>query len=185
MQGFIPGLKTIGKISWLFLLSFPLFGCATTQTEISSKRGEEARNPVDSMVVVSHLAKGNESWAGTFETTLVREMKKTGLRAKVQTVSPGAGESEKARYTAELKAFDPATILVVKLLGGTKNQYGDIMEERFDATLFRNARRKTDRKVLWNARITLKPGGSQMSGSAYGVLARDLVNQLRADQVIR
>ena len=183
--------KIISKISmcrgYVFgLLVFVVTSCAlTTETKISSKRDIILKMSIDSIFVVSHLARIGEGLAESFEDAILYQLKKADVRAMARTIDPLAVESDNINYKYDMNVFNPSAILVVTPQGITQDsRRRKITGLEVGVTLLLPSLSKTAPHIIWRAQISVKPAGFFLTHKDCSALARDLVDTLYADGVI-
>jgi hypothetical protein len=136
------------------------------------------------LTVVSRLASVDQTWAEAFETAMAAELRRTGASAKLQSRSPLALQADKARYAAEIAAFNPDFVLVIEPGDGTVDTRGRSLMRRFEAGVFRHYSELDRRELSWRATVALEPAGMYLTAADMPALARDLVARLVADGIL-
>lgn len=103
-------------------------------------------------------------------------------KVAAQVVHMGPLDIDQKARVEQMKRFKPDTVLSIRRSGGTKDQYGTLIQATFDARL-------TDVKteaIVWRSNSTVYRGGLIITAEDKGrAFAVDLTNKLKQDQVFR
>jgi hypothetical protein len=168
------------------LLVVLLTGCTSaTLTQIAAKQDEDAPRNLESLFVISYIARADQSWDKPFREALGAELKAAGVRHVIQERTPVAVQSDQDAYAREVAEFAPEAVLAIHPREGTVDREGRHLMRRFEAGLFQQVLIDGRRKLLWRAGMTLRPRGFFIAEADLAALARDLVTQLGRDGIVK
>jgi len=162
-----------------------LSACVAPPTEIKSQQAKSLDASVDSIFVESHLALIEDSWAASFKTVILSELRQSSVRATVETVDTVALEADRTQHEEKLKVFQPVAILEIMPAEGAVDRELRYIKKYFNASLLRYSPDPAQRPLLWRARIYLEAVGFYIDERDCATFARDLADKLRADGVIK
>ena len=153
-------------------------GCSATTT-ITSKTYPNLYVNIKRVFVISTVAEefGN-AFAADFEKSLISYFKLNNIEARVKTIQEMELKLDlKPTIMSALSDFKPNVMMMINRSGGTKNKYGRLLSVEYDVKLIPEGN-----VILWRGKVSFYPAEFK---SDSDILARDIINKLVADGVIK
>lgn len=158
-----------------------LIGC-TAPTSITSKKDPAFDRKIERLFVVSFLSAAfGDSFAKYFEGSMISFFSSMPKTLNVEFLTVLELDLDLSIYDMKMKQFKPDTVMIVRAVGGTKNEFGQIIDTNIDISLFEPESEKI-RKLIWRAKVFFTPLGGE-KGNA-NVLAMGIINKLVEDGLI-
>jgi len=155
-------------------------GCAAP-TKISTNKAQNYTTEPKRIFVLTDIGSdfGTE-YANGFQRKAISIVKDCGAEMQVQFLS--ALELDESTYDQKRKAYKADTVLSIKRAGGTKSEYGVLIQVIYDIKLYDTL----SNKVVWRANTTFSRGGGLIPVVERGeTLAIDLTNKMKEDKVFQ
>jgi hypothetical protein len=157
-----------------FILIFTiaaLTACSSASIQ-STKDTQKVRKLERLYVVVDHGT--SPDLAGVLVEKLQEQLKTKPL--KTEFISRNPLELDEKAPLAKAKRFNADSLLVVKLLEGTKTEYGGYAELKYDVSLY-----NPDMKDRWWRAVVENSGGTAMMAARMEKMSKNIVNRLSED----
>jgi hypothetical protein len=155
-----------------------LFGCAPTTRMATNKAQTYAGDPKRIYAVFSVRAQFGKDFSEGFEQKAIAIAKECG--AMLEAANLNGLELNDGGVRSRMRAFGPDAVLTMRSTGGTKDQFGTVLDATYDVRLMDVASNKT----VWRASTKVTSGGLLMPARDRGAsFAGDLMNRLKRDGI--
>jgi hypothetical protein len=156
---------------FLILSSSVLSACSSASIQ-STKDTQKVRKLQRLYVVVDHGT--SPELAGVLVEKLQEQFKTKPVKTEFTARTP-LELDEKAPLT-KAKRFNADSMLVIKLLEGTKTEYGGFAELKYDVSLY-----NPDMKDRWWRAVVENSGGTAMMAPRMEKMSKNIVGRLSED----
>jgi hypothetical protein len=150
-------------------------GCASAN--VKTNKDETYTKKLDRMLIVFPLDEYMQAYETLLQERMIAELQKRGVASSFAKVSGQLALENAPPLEAQAQEFNASSFLFIRRAGGVVNQYGGLVNARFDAQLFDRA----SKARVWRAAISYNPGGmfagdSQRVDALVGELVKALAN---------
>jgi len=163
-----------------------LAACVTPAQISTNKAANYTSEPKRIFVVTDIGSDYGKPYATAFQYKFAAIVKECGAASQFFYVS--GLELDESKPEAQMNAFHPDSALSIRRSGGTKDQYGNVVVQMYDARL---TDMKTN-KVVWRASMTFSAKSGEIVSSIMHTtfdrgedLAMDMTNKMKDDQIFR
>jgi hypothetical protein len=174
----------LGQRKWAFRLvlaslcciAMTLTGCGPSAKVSSAKAPDAKAQLLTRTYLIFPEETIDESYATNLSAALSKELAARGVKAGASVLT--GLELDDTAIQAEIQKFNPDSLLVIDLLGGTM-YYNQLVYMTYSATLVVGDRR------VWKAKIESDPGAISNQKMHMREIAQQLVLQLVKDGYVR
>lgn len=171
--------KRVGRFAAAGLMLLAAACAAPTKIE-SNKSASYTGEPQRIFVLAEAVDEWGNGFVSGFEKQLVEVLRQCGATVQLSRIGK-LDLNDKAR-AEEMRRFNPDAVLSLRRNGGTKSQYGNVLNVIFDARLLDV---KSNSNV-WRSSSTVVRGSSAIDVAERGeTFAVELTNKLKQDQIFR
>ncbi len=163
-------------IASLFLVFFCAFilGCASPPTIESIKAPDYSGEPKRLFVLSVVETDFGKGFSSAFHKKLIEIASNCGATLEISQVSPL--ELNSNVHLERMKNFNPDSVLAIARAGGTKDEYGRVMNVQYNVRLHDYP----SEKIVWRAIFNnISPADG---GERFAIM---LTNKMREDQIFR
>src|SRR5438067_6080460 len=125
--------KTVPALASAVVLASAL-GCASASVK-SNKKAEYTRK-LERTLLVFRVDERMQAFEPLLKERLLAELQKRGVASALAKTGGRLALEDSPPIDKQAKEFNASTVLVILPAGGTVNQYGGIVNARFDAQIF-------------------------------------------------
>lgn len=161
-------------------LALALAGCAGS-ARVDSRKREGYDRKLDRVLIVFSPGRLSDALAEAIRAQLTAELEVRHVKTRFAATAAALSLEEGPSLDKQAKDFGASSILALVPAGGTVNQYGGIVNAKFDGKLLDLGLKK----LVWRAEIGFSPGGTIVPAEQRAeVLVRELVTALVADALV-
>ncbi len=162
------------------LAAAALSACAPATKVVTNRAADYTGRPARLYVVHKAGLGFGAPFAGAFRQKFADLAKPCGVETAFGEVT--GMELDSGAVVKDMKAFHPDAILSIALDGGTVNQYGSVLVQKYDARL-NDVKTK---KIVWRGKLDFNRGATLIPLEERAmVLAADLTNALKQDTILQ
>ncbi len=157
-----------------------LSACAAPTKIVSNKATNYTAEPKRIFVLTNIGPDFGQDFSDSFQGKLAALVRGCGAVVEVSRIS--SLELDESVHAARMTKFRPDTLMTLRRSGGTRNEFGLLLDARYDAKLIDVRSNKT----VWRAEAVFNRGGTAIPLSHRGeAFAVDLTNKLKEDGIFR